>query len=54
MGRKVCPSNWLLEVGRMACLTTITITITITILTITLKKLQMLELIGSDHRCRVS
>ena len=30
MGRKVCPSNWLLEVGRTACLAAITITITTT------------------------
>ena len=35
MGRKVCPSNWLLEVGRTAGLATITITITITITTTT-------------------
>ena len=28
MGRKVCPSNWLLEVGRTACLATITTTTT--------------------------
>ena len=27
MGRKVCPSNWFLEVGRTACLTAITTTV---------------------------
>ena len=30
MGRKVCPSNWLLEVGQTACLAAITTTTTAT------------------------